>query len=83
VSARLVEDEEGENVGYGFVLFDSKQSAELATKEANGAEWKGKSIYVGTFIKNRPKKAPRYNNIYVKNIPLVIILFNIRIILKK
>lgn len=71
VSARLVEDEEGENVGYGFVLYDNKNSAELAVREGNDKEWKGKNIYVGTFIKNRPKKSPKYNNIYVKNIPLV------------
>ncbi len=72
MSARLVEDEEGENVGYGFVLFDNKQSADLAIREANNAEWKGKGIYVGTFMKNRPKTTPAFNNLYVKNIPLVI-----------
>jgi len=71
VSARLVEDEEGENVGYGFVLYDNKQSAELAIRETNNKEWKGKNLYVGTFMKNRPKATPKYNNIYVKNIPLV------------
>lgn len=72
VSARLVEDEEGENLGYGFVLYDNKIGADLAIREGNESELKGKNIYVGTFIKNRPKKFPKYNNIYVKNIPLVI-----------
>ena len=75
VSARLVEDDEGENAGYGYVLYDNKNSAEMAIREANEKEWKGKPIYVGTFIKNKPKKAPRFNNIYVKNIPLVNIFF--------
>jgi polyadenylate-binding protein len=74
VSARLVEDDEGDNVGYGFVLYDSEQSANLAIREANNAEWKGKNIFVGTFIKNRPKKKAVFNNLYVKNIPQVIYL---------
>jgi polyadenylate-binding protein len=74
VSARLVEDEEGENVGYGFVLYDKKDSADLAIREANNKDLNGKEIYVGTFIKNRPKTQPKFNNIYVKNIPLVHIL---------
>jgi polyadenylate-binding protein len=82
VSARLVEDEDGENAGYGYVLYDNKDSAEMAIREGNDLEWKGKGIFVGTFIKNRPKKVPRYNNIYVKNIPLVIILLIFRNILK-
>jgi polyadenylate-binding protein len=68
-SARLVEDDEGEVVGYGFVLYDSADSAALAIKECNNKEWKGKKLYVGQFVKNRPKKAPQYNNIYVRNIP--------------
>lgn len=69
ISAKLAEDEEGEMMGYGFVLYDSAEGAENAIKSANGVEWKGKKLYVGQFVKNRPKKAPRFNNIYVKNIP--------------
>jgi RNA recognition motif-containing protein len=38
-------------------------------KSANNVEWKGKKLYVGPFVKNRPKKAPAFNNIYVRNIP--------------
>lgn len=69
VSARLVEDEEGEVIGYGFVLYDNPEAAALAIKECNEAEWKGKKIFAGQFIKNKPKKVPKFNNIYVKNIP--------------
>jgi polyadenylate-binding protein len=69
VSAKLAEDEEGEVLGYGFVLYDSAESAEKAIKAANGSEMKGKKIWVGQFIKNRPKKPVMFNNIYVKNIP--------------
>jgi len=69
ISARLVEDEDGEVIGYGFVLYDNPEAASLAIKEGNLVEWKGKKIYVGQFIKSKPKKAPQFNNIYVKNIP--------------
>jgi RNA recognition motif-containing protein len=69
ISAKLVEDDEGEVVGYGFVLYDNEDSANAAIKEGNGSLWKGKPIYVGRFEKNRPKKAPKFNTVYVKNLP--------------
>lgn len=69
ISAKLVEDDDGEVVGYGFVLFDNEESASKAIKEANGIDWKGKPIYVGRFEKNRPKKSPQFNTVYVKNLP--------------
>lgn len=69
ISAKLVEDDEGDVVGYGFVLYDNEESASTAIKEGNGANWKGKSIFVGRFEKNRPKKAAKFNTVYVKNLP--------------
>ena len=69
VSAKLAEDEEGESMGYGFVLYDSEEGAKKAIQECHGKEWKGKKLFVAQFQKNRPKQAPKYNNIYVRNIP--------------
>ena len=69
ISAKLAEDDEGESMGYGFVLYDSADAAKSAIDECNGKEWKGKKIFVAQFVKNRPKKPVRYNNIYVRNIP--------------
>ena len=69
VSAKLAEDEEGESMGYGFVLYDSKESAEKAIQECHNKEWKGKKLFVCQFQKNRPKQPTKYNNIYVRNIP--------------
>ena len=69
VSAKLAEDEEGESMGYGFVLYDSEEGAKKAISECHGKEWKGKKLFVAQFQKNRPKQAPKYNNIYVRNIP--------------
>ena len=56
-------------MGYGFILYDSKEGAKNAIKECNGKEWNGKKLYVSQFIRNRPKQEPKFNNIYVKNIP--------------
>jgi polyadenylate-binding protein len=71
ISARLVEDEDGEVVGYGFVLYDKPESASLAIREGNNSLLQGKNVFVGEFLKNKPKRAPQYNNVYVKNIPKV------------
>ncbi len=69
VSAKIAEDEEGESMGYGFVLYNSEEGAKSAIKESNGKEWNGKKLYVGQFEKNRPKKPLRFNNVFVRNIP--------------
>jgi polyadenylate-binding protein len=69
LSAKLKEDEDGETLGYGFVLYDSAEAAKKAIEKCNGEEWKGKKIFVGQFIKGRPKKPVKYNNVYVRNIP--------------
>ena len=69
ISSKIAEDEEGESMGYGFVLYDSEEGAKNAIKECNGKEWYGKKIYVSQFVKNRPRKPLRFNNVYVRNIP--------------
>ena len=69
ISAKLAEDEEGESMGYGFVLYDTEEGAQKAIKECHGKEWNGKKLFVAQFQKSRPKQAPKYNNIYVRNIP--------------
>lgn len=69
ISAKLAEDEEGESMGYGFVLYDSEEGAKRAIEECHGKEWGGKKLFVAQFEKGRPKVPPRFNNIYVRNIP--------------
>ena len=55
-------------MGYGFVLYDNEESASNAIKEGNGIEFKGKKIFCGQFMKNRPKRPPQFNTVYVKNL---------------
>lgn len=69
VSLKLAEDEEGETMGYGFVMYETEEEADKAIKATNNVEFFGKKLWVGKFIKNRPKKPIEYNNLFVKNIP--------------
>ena len=68
-SLKIAEDDEGESLGYGFVLFEKVEEADKAISETDGKEFFGKKLWVGKFIKNRPKKPIEFNNLYVKNIP--------------
>lgn len=69
ISSKLVEDEDGENTGFGFVSYETQTAADLAIKEAHEKILNGKPLYVVKHEKNRPKKKPQFNNIYAKNIP--------------
>jgi polyadenylate-binding protein len=82
ISAKLEEDEDGEIKGYGFVLYDNEESAKQAITETNSTMWKGRRIYVGPFVKKRPKIESTFTTIYVKNIPKVFFDL-IRLIQKK
>ena len=75
LSAKLQEDEEGENVGFGFVLFANEEEAKKAITEGNSTVWKGRRIFVGPFIKKKPRAELSFNTIYVKNIAKVNFLF--------
>lgn len=69
ISAKLAEDEDGEVIGYGFVMYDSVEAADKAINQTHEKEFHGKKLWCGKFVKNKPKKPAEYNNIYVKNIP--------------
>jgi polyadenylate-binding protein len=73
VSSKLVEDESGISLGYGFIQFDNENSAITAINQTHLVNFKGKSLYVAKFIKNKPKKTPQFNTVYVRNIPKVIL----------
>jgi len=66
-------DEPGSSKGYGFVHFETEESARNAIQKVNGMLLNGKKVYVGKFIpraereKELGEKAKRYTNVYVKN----------------
>jgi polyadenylate-binding protein len=69
ISAKIAEDEEGESMGYGFVLYENEENAKKAIAECHGKMLKNKKLFVCQFQKNRPRKPLRFNNLYVRNIP--------------
>jgi polyadenylate-binding protein len=72
VSAKLCEDEEGNHLGYGYVNYYSKESAEKAIKNLNEKEvWAGLKLEVAHFQrKNERLQSMSVNkNLYVKNLP--------------
>ena len=69
ISAKIAEDEEGESMGYGFVLYENEENAKKAIAECHGKIWRNKKLFVCQFQKNRPRKPLRFNNLYVRNIP--------------
>lgn len=73
LSCKVAQDENGQSKGYGFVHFDTEESANTSIENVNGKLLNEKLVFVGRFIprKEREKelgeKAKLYTNVYVKN----------------
>lgn len=73
LSCKVAQDEKGNSKGYGFVHFETEESANTSIEKVNGMLLNGKKVYVGRFIprKEREKelgeKAKLFTNVYVKN----------------
>ncbi|PIA43523.1 hypothetical protein AQUCO_01900128v1 [Aquilegia coerulea] len=65
---------DGMSKGFGFVQFESEESAEKAIENLNGSTVAGKEIYVGHFVKRNDRGLPNpeveYTNLYIKNLDL-------------
>jgi len=72
LSCKVSTDERGQSKGYGFVHFESAESAEAAVNDMNGKEINGKKWFVGPFQarKERTNDEPeeKWTNIYVKHL---------------
>ncbi|XP_056646289.1 polyadenylate-binding protein 4-like isoform X1 [Diorhabda sublineata] len=73
LSCKVAQDENSASKGYGFVHFETEESANKSIEKVNGMLLNGKKVYVGRFIprKEREKelgeKAKLFTNVYVKN----------------
>ncbi|KAI4349059.1 hypothetical protein L6164_009704 [Bauhinia variegata] len=71
LSSKVVMSDDGKSKGYGFVQFDSEESANAAIDKLNGSIVGDKQIYVGKFVKKSDRILPspdaKYTNLYVKN----------------
>ncbi|KAJ4850853.1 hypothetical protein Tsubulata_032253 [Turnera subulata] len=72
VSCKVVTSEEGKSKGFGFVQFETEDSANSAIENLNGANVDDKQIYVGKFVRKSDRVLPspdaKYTNLYVKNL---------------
>lgn len=66
-SAKLEVDAQGNSKGYGFVTFQSAQSANQAISHFRGKEVKGKKIEITTLVSHKGTETK--NVIYVKHLP--------------
>ncbi|XP_021289767.1 polyadenylate-binding protein 7 isoform X2 [Herrania umbratica] len=72
ISCKVATFEDGKSKGYGFVQFESEESANAAIEKLNGSTLGDKQIYVGKFMKksDRVMLSPdvKYTNLYMKNL---------------
>ncbi|XP_028108068.1 polyadenylate-binding protein 7-like isoform X1 [Camellia sinensis] len=72
LSCKVVMSDDGKSKGYGFVQFDSEESANAAIEKYNGFSIGGKQMYVGKFVKKSDRILPspdaKYTNLYFKNL---------------
>ncbi|KAK4882930.1 hypothetical protein RN001_006249 [Aquatica leii] len=73
LSCKVAMDDRGGSKGYGFVHFETEESAKKAIDRVNGMLLNGKKVYVGKFIprvereKQLGEKAKLFTNVYIKN----------------
>ena len=75
LSCKIVKDEKGNSQGYGFVHFESEDSANQAITDVNGMLLQDRKVFVGRFRtrddrqKETAKRQAQFTNVFVKNLP--------------
>lgn len=73
LSCKVANDEEANSKGYGFVHFETEESAQKAIEKVNGMLLEGKKVFVGKFqpraarMREMGETARRFTNVFVKN----------------
>lgn len=72
LSCKVALDEAGNSKGYGFVHFESSESADKAIAKLNGMQIGSLKVYVGRFIPKKDwqrQKENSWTNVFAKNLP--------------
>jgi polyadenylate-binding protein len=72
LSCKVVTDPKGNSKGYGFVHYETRESADQAIQKVHGKMLNGKIVYVGPFV-SRKERSPgsdpeMFTNVYIKNL---------------
>ncbi|OVA19449.1 RNA recognition motif domain [Macleaya cordata] len=74
LSCKVAMSQEGKSKGYGFVQFETEESANAAIDNVNGFTVEGKQIYVGHFMKKSDRSAhhpdAKFTNLFIKNLDM-------------
>lgn len=72
LSCKIATDTNGQSKGYGFVQFETEESAQNAIDKLNGMLINDKQVYVGPFLRKQERDTvsnrTKFNNVYVKNL---------------
>ncbi|KAK2995227.1 hypothetical protein RJ640_006966 [Escallonia rubra] len=72
LSCKIATDPSGQSKGYGFVQFESEESAQSAIDKLNGMLMNDKQVYVGHFLRKQERDSvmskTKFNNVYIKNL---------------
>lgn len=74
LSCKVATDEQGRSKGYGFVHYETAESADAAINAVNGMLLNDKKVYVGHHISRKERQSKleemkaQFTNVYVKNV---------------
>ncbi|KAI3815218.1 hypothetical protein L1987_14878 [Smallanthus sonchifolius] len=72
LSCKIATDSTGQSKGYGFVQYDSEESAQQAIEKLNGMLLNDKQVYVGPFLRKQERDLAadkaKFTNVFVKNL---------------
>lgn len=72
VSCKVAVDSSGQSKGYGFVQYETEESAQKAMSQLNGMLLNDKQVYVGPFLRRQERDSTanvtKFTNVYVKNL---------------
>jgi len=73
LSCKVASDGEGNSKGYGFIHFETEESAQKAIEKVNGMLLDGKKVFVGKFLPRAARMrelgegSHHFTNVFVKN----------------
>ncbi|ESQ51001.1 hypothetical protein EUTSA_v10022589mg [Eutrema salsugineum] len=72
ISCKVAVDSSGQSKGYGFVQYETDESAQKAMAQLNGMLLNDKQVYVGPFLRRQERDSTaniaKFTNVYVKNL---------------